>query len=189
MTNHDVTRTDEEIVGEALLHKEAFAMLVQRYQDPLSRYLRRLGVSRREDMEDILQNVFLKTYRNLNEFDRQLKFSSWIYRIAHNEAMSFFRANSVRPEGHPVDDAETVLDQLHGHADTSALAELGLNATELARAMVSLEPKYREVIVLRYFEDREYSEISDILRIPTGTVATLLNRAKKRLRNSLSHLT
>ena len=188
MTNHDVSRADEDIVGDALVHKEAFALLVHRYQERLARYLRRLGVMRREDMEDVLQNVFLKTYRNLNEFDRQLKFSSWIYRITHNEAMSFFRSNASRPEGHPVDDAELVLEQLRGHADTSMEAELGLNASQLSEGLKKLEAKYRDVIVLRYFEEREYTEISDILRIPTGTVATLLNRAKKRLREVLSHL-
>ncbi|MCE9585885.1 RNA polymerase sigma factor [Candidatus Uhrbacteria bacterium] len=188
MTNHDVSRADEDIVGDALVQKEAFALLVHRYQERLTRYLRRLGVFKREDMEDILQNVFLKTYRNLNEFDRKLKFSSWIYRITHNEAMSFFRSTSSRPEGHPVDDAELVLEQLSGSADTSMEAELGLNASQLTEAMKKLEAKYRDVIVLRYFEEREYAEISDILRIPTGTVATLLSRAKKRLRETLSHL-
>lgn len=188
MTNHDVSRADEDIVGDALVQKEAFALLVHRYQERLARYMRRLGVLRREDMEDVLQNVFLKTYRNLNEFDRRLKFSSWIYRITHNEAMSFFRSTSSRPEGHPVDDAELVLEQLSGQSDTSMEAELGLNATQLTEALKKLEAKYRDVIVLRYFEEREYAEISDILRLPTGTVATLLNRAKKRLREQLSHL-
>lgn len=188
MTNHDVSRADEDIVGDALVQKEAFALLVLRYQERLARYLRRLGVMRREDMEDLLQNVFLKTYRNLNEFDRRLKFSSWIYRITHNEAMSFFRSTSSRPEGHPVDDAELVLEQLSGSADTSMETELGLNASQLTEALKKLEAKYRDVIVLRYFEEREYAEISDILRIPTGTVATLLSRAKKRLRDTLSHL-
>lgn len=188
MTNHDVSRADEDIVGDALAHKEAFALLVHRYEERLARYLRRLGVMRREDMEDVLQNVFLKTYRNLNEFDRGLKFSSWIYRITHNEAMSFFRSNASRPEGHPVDDAELVLEQLSSHSDASMEAELGLNAEQLSRAMKKLEAKYRDVIVLRYFEEREYAEISDILRIPTGTVATLLSRAKKRLRENLSHI-
>jgi RNA polymerase sigma-70 factor (ECF subfamily) len=81
-----------------------------------------------------------------------------------------------------------VLDQLRGHDDTSMQAELGLNAEQLSRAMKKLEAKYRDVIVLRYFEEREYAEISDILRIPTGTVATLLSRAKKRLREILSHI-
>ncbi len=188
MTNPSSTRTDEDIVGDALVHKEVFALLVLRYQERLARYLRRLGVLRREDMEDILQNVFLKTYRNLNEFDRQLKFSSWIYRITHNEAMSFFRSNASRPEGHSVEDAELVLEQLHGHDDTSMQAELGLNSAQLSRSMKKLEPKYRDVIILRFFEHREYSDISDILRVPIGTVATLLSRAKVRLRKNLAHI-
>ncbi len=182
------TLSDEELVAESCIRRDAFAVLLERYQDRLSRYIRRLGVSRREDGEDILQNVFLKTYRNLNEFDQSLKFSSWIYRIAHNEVMSFFRSTSVRPEGHKIDDADAAFEVLPSHLDTSSEAELGMNARQLAQAMSGLEAKYREVLVLRYFEDREYADISDILRIPMGTVATLLNRAKKKLRESLAYL-
>lgn len=188
MTNPPSIRADEDIVGDAIAQKEAFALLVHRYQERLARYLRRLGVFRREDIEDVLQNVFLKTYRNLNEFDRSLKFSSWIYRITHNEAMSFFRSTTSRPEGHVIDDAELVLEQLQGHDDTSMQAELGLNSEQLSQALKKLEPKYRDVIVLRFFEDREYADISDILHIPIGTVATLLSRAKTRLRKNLSHI-
>lgn len=188
MTDSSAFKSDEEIVGIALQNKELFGELVRRYQDRLSRYLRRLGLYRREDMEDVLQNIFLKTYRNLNDFDRDLKFSSWIYRIAHNEAMSFFRSRSVRPEGTALEDSEDALDILKSNLDSSSEAELGLNAAQLSKAMADLDAKYRDVLVLRYFEDRDYAEISDILRIPQGTVATLLNRAKKRLRGSLSHI-
>lgn len=188
MADSSALKTDEEIVGIALTHKEFFGELVRRYQDRLGRYLRRLGVYRYEDMEDVLQNIFLKTYRNLNDFDRSLKFSSWIYRIAHNEAMSFFRSRSVRPEGSALEDSEAALEILRSNLDSSAEAELGLDAAHLAKALSQLEPKYRDVLVLRYFEDREYSEISDILRIPQGTVATLLNRSKKKLRTLLAHL-
>lgn len=188
MAESSAFKTDEEIVGIALTHKEFFGELVRRYQDRLGRYLRRLGVFRHEDIEDVLQNIFLKTYRNLNDFDRSLKFSSWIYRIAHNEAMSFFRSRSVRPEGFVLEDSETALEMLKSGLDSSFEAELALDSAHLSKAMAALDPKYRDVLVLRYFEDREYADISDILRIPQGTVATLLNRAKKKLRTSLSHL-
>ncbi len=188
MTDSSAFKADEEIVGIALQHKEVFGELVRRYQDRLGRYLRRLGLYRHEDMEDVLQNIFLKTYRNLNDFDRSLKFSSWIYRIAHNEAMSFFRSRSVRPEGSALDDSELALETLKSGLDSSHEAELGLNAAQLSQAMEKLDAKYKDVLVLRYFEDRDYADISDILRIPQGTVATLLNRAKKKLRASLPHL-
>ena len=185
MSVPSVPKTDEEIVGEAFVRKDAFGVLVERYQAPLSRYIRRLGILRREDVEDVLQNVFLKAYRNLNGFDRDLKFSTWIYRIAHNEAMSFFGSRSVRPEGYVIDDGEHVLDGLRSSLDVAYGAERALNSTQLSRALSSLEPKYRDVLVLRYFEEREYADISDILQIPMGTVATLLNRAKKRLQKLL----
>jgi RNA polymerase sigma-70 factor (ECF subfamily) len=177
--------TDEQVVGEALSHKERFVVLVQRYQDPLSRYLRRLGVWRTEDAEDVLQNVFLKAYRNLNDFDPRLKFSAWIYRIAHNEAVSFFRSNSARPEGSLIDDSELVLDQLRAEIDIERSADRTLTAERLSTALSKLDAKYRDAIVLRFFEERSYEEMSDILQVPLGTVATLLNRAKKRLKTVL----
>ena len=89
--------TDEEIVRRTLADKEAFALLIERYEAKLARYLERLGIAVPEDREDILQNTFVKAYRNLNSFDTELSFSSWVYRIAQNEAMSFFRARRARP--------------------------------------------------------------------------------------------
>ncbi|MCC7522679.1 sigma-70 family RNA polymerase sigma factor [Candidatus Uhrbacteria bacterium] len=189
MSENGYSMSDEQVVGSALVNKEAFGELVKRYEARLTRYLHRLGVYRQEDTEDVLQNIFLKTYRNLNEFDKSLKFSSWIYRIAHNEAMSFFRARSVRPEGSIIDDSESALEILRSNLDASHEAERNIDAEHLSKALASIDAKYRDVIVLRYFEEREYTEISDILRIPTGTVATLLNRAKKKLQKELSHLT
>jgi RNA polymerase sigma-70 factor (ECF subfamily) len=151
----------------------------------LTRYLRRLGVSRSEDVEDVLQDVFLKAYRNLNDFDQELRFSSWIYRIAHNTAMSFFRAKRVRPEGMLVDDGEELLTQVKSDLNIETEAERAFDAELLRAALDTLDAKYRDVLVLRYFEQREYAEISDILRIPEGTVATLIHRAKKKLASAL----
>ena len=86
---------DGEIVRRTLADKEAFVVLIERYEAKLERYLTRLGVGLPEDREDILQNVFIKAYKNLNSFDPTLTFSSWIYRIAHNETMSFFRSRTL----------------------------------------------------------------------------------------------
>ncbi len=182
-------KPDEEVVFLALKDKEAFAVLVGRYAERLKRYIRRLGVFRQEDLEDILQNVFLKAYRNLNDFDVQLRFSSWIYRIAHNETMGFFRSRSVRLEKVMLtEEGEALFDDIPTALDVQRDVERGLDAAHIAEALYALEPKYREVIVLRYFEEREYTEISDILRIPMGTVGTLIGRAKKRLQKYLSRL-
>lgn len=183
------TKADEEVVRQALKDKEAFAVLVGRYEERLKRYIRRLGVFRREDMEDILQNVFLKAYRNLNDFDLRLKFSSWIYRITHNETMGFFRSRIARSEKVLVgEESESLFDDIPAGLDLQRDIDRRLNGSQIAAALYELEPKYREVIVLRYFEEREYAEIFDILHIPIGTVGTLIGRAKKRLKDRLTRL-
>jgi len=175
--------TDEEIVRRTLLDKEAFAFLIERYEAKLARYLERLGVGLLEDREDILQNTFIKAYRNLNSFDPTLSFSSWVYRIAHNEAMSFFRAKHSRPQVTLGEGSEVLLAELQdADADASLLAEARLSREGLAKAFAALPEAYRNVLILRFPENRSYAEMSDILKIPVGTVSTLLYRAKRALR-------
>ncbi|MHB8860563.1 MAG: RNA polymerase sigma factor [Minisyncoccota bacterium] len=181
--------TDEEIVRRTLLDKEAFALLIERYEAKLLRYVERLGIGVREDREDVLQNAFVKAYKNLNSFDPTLTFSSWMYRIAHNEAMSFFRARRARPQVILSEESETLITELRDDgSDTSALTDLRLSRDELAKAFAKLEPRYRDALVLRFFEDRSYAEMSDILEVPVGTVSTLLYRAKRALRDILPDL-
>ena len=183
------TMTDEEIVRRTLLDKEAFALLIERYEPKLLRYEERLGVGVREDREDILQNAFVKVYRNLNSFDPTLTFSSWMYRITHNEVMNFFRTKHARPQVILSEEGEALITELRDEdSDTTALTEHRLSSEELAKAFAKLEPKYRDVLVLRFFEDRSYTEMSDILLVPVGTVSTLLHRAKKALRGVLPEL-
>ncbi|PIQ67215.1 hypothetical protein COY25_01610 [Candidatus Uhrbacteria bacterium CG_4_10_14_0_2_um_filter_41_7] len=176
---------DEEIVLRALILQSDFAIIIERYQEKLLRYIKRLGIHQNQDAEDVLQDVFLKCYRNLNSFDTSLTFSSWIYRIAHNEAINFFRKNSRRPQGYYVSDNEEALKRIQADGDTTWSTEQQINSEYLNEALNKLSQKYRDIIILRYFEEREYLEISDILKIPTGSVATNLHRAKKALRKHL----
>ncbi len=181
---HDAT--DEEIVRRTIFDKDAFAVLIERYEAKLTRYLERLGVSIPEDREDVLQNAFIKAYRNLNGFDQELSFSSWMYRITHNEAMSFFRRKQARPQMILNEEGQALLTELRDEeADASKAAELRLSREELQKALEKLSPQYREVLALRYFDDRSYAEISDILEVPVGTVSTLIYRAKHALRAEL----
>jgi RNA polymerase sigma-70 factor (ECF subfamily) len=178
--------TDEEIIRRTLSDKEAFTEIIERYEAKLLRYLERLGVGVREDREDILQNAFIKAYKNLNGFDLSLAFSSWMYRIAHNEAMSFFRSRRARPQVILSEEGEGLITELQDDtSDASALTELRLSREELSKAFATLSPSYRDVLTLRFFEDRSYTEISDILEVPVGTVSTLIYRAKRALRSSL----
>lgn len=179
--------TDEDIVRLALSDKDAFGLLIARYEEKLMRYLKRLGVFVPEDREDVLQNAFIKAYRNLNSFDPTLSFSSWMYRIAHNEAMSFFRAKQVRPQVVLSTEGEALISELRDkEADTAKEAELRLSSEALQKALMTLSPRYRDALVLRFFEERSYNEMSDILEVPVGTVSTVIHRAKNALRQALS---
>ena len=178
--------SDEEIVTMALSDQVWFGQIVLRYQAKLSRYVGRLGVHNPDDRDDVLQEIFVKVYRHLNGFDTSLSFSSWIYRIAHNETMSWFRKRRVRPEGHLVDDGEVIVELLRDEEKDAILNfDTKIDAAHLLKALDKLEDKYRSVLILRYFEHLEYEEISDILKIPVGTVGTLVHRGKHKLRECL----
>src|SRR4030042_5690017 len=91
-------KTDEEIAAMALQNPDCFGCLAQRYEAKLMRYIRRISGVTQEDAEDILQEIFIKVYRNLRSFDQGLKFSSWIYRIAPNQVITNWRKTKSRPQ-------------------------------------------------------------------------------------------
>lgn len=179
--------TDEALVAVVLETPNAFGEIIERYEAKLARYIDRLGVRVLDDKLDVLQETFIKAYRNLNSFDGSFKFSSWIYRIAHNEAISWYRKRSVRPEGHLVADSEDVMLLIKDGTDGAEVSfDKDLNAAELLRALDEIDQKYKEALILRFFEHKEYEEISDILRIPIGSVGTLISRGKKQLLNEIN---
>lgn len=179
--------TDEEIVQMALQESAFFGHIVTRYEPKLARYIRRLGVRNTEDGEDVLQEIFIKVYRNLNGFDTSLSFSSWIYRIAHNEAISFYRKKHVRPEGHLIDEGDDhLLREMTKEDNVEVSFDKEINAKVLEQALYELDNKYRDILILRFFEHKEYEEISDILKIPTGSVGTLIHRGKKQLKKVIN---
>ena len=179
--------SDEELVKKTSEDKVFFGELVERYQAKLSRYVARLGIHDPEDQLDVLQEIFLKVYKNLNAFDKTMKFSSWIYRIAHNEAISWYRKKKVRPEGNLIADSEEMISFLSEKSDSADEDfDKNVNIKEVNKALMKIDEKYREVLILRFFEHKEYEEISDILKIPVGSVGTLLHRGKKQLANALN---
>lgn len=178
-------KTDQELVALTLQDKHAFLAIVERYQAPFRRYIVRLGCRDPHDQDDVLQEAFLKIYVNLNDYDSDLKFSSWVYRIAHNEAISFFRKKSVRQK--PVV-TEEELKQLQNIADELDVAEeynKAWDAKVIQQAITELDEQYRDVLVLKFMEEKSYNEISDILKVPIGTVGTLINRGEKQLKKVL----
>lgn len=162
-------------------HRETYQEIVRRYEKKLFSYLYRL-VRNKEEVEDILQNVFVKVYKNLDKFDQEKKFSSWIYRIAHNEAINFLKRRGKKhfvswedlSEDHKVE----AKSEEKSAFDTWVIKE---SDAEMRKAMKSLPERYRQVLELRYFQEKTYVEIGKLIKKPVNTVGTLINRAKKSL--------
>ncbi len=184
---NEIDTTDQELVAAARLDARMFSAIVNRYEVSIRRYVRRLGCEDGNDAEDVLQEIFIKVFLNLNDYDVGLKFSSWLYRIAHNEAISFFRKKNARPGVLPLslEDTEEFFAQLADDEDFVEQARQRDDARVVRDLLSRLDPKYRDTLVLRFLEEKSYTEIGDILKIPEGTVATLISRGKRALKFEL----
>jgi len=180
-------KKDIELVQLSLENQDYFLCIVKKYEIPLMRYIRRITNINFEDAEDLLQEVFIKVYTNLNGFDPNLKFSSWIYRIAHNEVISNFRKLKVRPEKINSEINENVLEKIKSELNIEKEIDQKILKVKLNQLINQLNIKYKEVIILKYLENKSYEEISDIIKKPTNTVGTLINRAKKQLNNIIKN--
>jgi len=178
--------SDEELVKLTLADQANFMYLVDRYKGKLLSYIRRLTNVNNEDAEDILQEVFIKVYLNLNGFNGDLKFSSWIYRITHNQVISSHRKLRARPEGYLVNIEDSAARHLASDIDIVAGADWHMLKDNIIRVLGHLEEKYREVLVLKFLEEKSYQEISDIIKKPPGTVASTINKAKREFRNEIA---
>ncbi len=168
-------KTDEDIVNIVCDHdQELYEVLMTRYQAKLLRYITYL-IHDEQKAKDVAQESFIKAFINLRSFNTEKKFSAWLYRIAHNEAMNTvkkYRKEIRLPEFFDVKDEydieqDLTMEELRSHV----------------RDCLALLPLiYAEPLMLKYLEDNSYEEISYILRIPLGTVGTRISRAKKLMK-------
>ncbi|HNP79277.1 MAG TPA: sigma-70 family RNA polymerase sigma factor [Candidatus Pacearchaeota archaeon] len=156
---------------------------MKRYEKKLSHYLHKF-ISDQDEIEDVLQVVFIKTYKNLYGFDQNKKFSSWIYRIAHNEAVNYLKKKKASKIC--LDDVEYKL--VDEKVDLNSGIDNNFLKKDIEKILGSLKLKYREPLILFFFEGKSYEEISDILRIPKNTVGTLILRGKKLIKEELEEI-
>ena len=178
--------TDEAVVAIAVKNIDIFEVIVERYESKLLRYIHRISAFSSEEAEEILQEVFIKAWKNLHGFSTKLKFSSWIYRIAHNTVIDAFRKSKSRGEDQQVELSEELFIPAKESFVTAFDAEL--SAANIAEVLRSIPEKYREVLVLHFLEDKDYLEICDILKCPKGTVAVRMSRAKEIFRKTAENL-
>jgi RNA polymerase sigma-70 factor (ECF subfamily) len=189
MTNQRPTPTDEDLVVMALDGDEdAFGDLVRRYQRRVTAFLGQL-VGDIELARELTQEAFVRAWSALDRFDPKYRFSTWLFRIAHNLGIDHLRRRRLQtvslyrpdPEGGEME--MTVVDDQKdplGHVENRVLAE------ELRAAIHELRPEYRELILLRHFAGLSYQDIADMKEMPLGTVKNKLFRAHTVLRKALA---
>jgi RNA polymerase sigma-70 factor (ECF subfamily) len=150
--------------------KEIYREIINRYEDKLLRYVGYMIVGDVEAAE-VVQETFIKAYININSFNTRKKFSSWIYRIAHNEAMNRIKRykKTMSLEGVDFDSGVDLENDF-------IVKELRSDAHKCLRQMPVI---YSEPLTLYFLEDKTYEEIGDILRIPVGTVGARISRGKE----------
>ena len=176
--------TDRDLVSTAGAGLEGgFEELVRRYQRPISAYVYRM-VGDYEAALDLTQEIFIKVYGSLSRYRSEFKFSTWIYRIAHNSAVDYLRKSSGR-ERSLVNGTES--DQYDLPIESGSLSpeqesEREERRLEIESIVRSLPAAYRELIVLRHSQDLTYEEIVEVTGLPLGTVKNRLFRAREMMR-------
>lgn len=183
--NKIATLSDEKIVSMVTEgDKDLFGELIDRYEAKLTRYVKRF-TQQEEDVSDVMQIVFIKAYTNLQSFDTSRSFNSWIYRIAHNESVTHLKKRG----GEKVSfiDFDTFFPHPFAKEEADTLALSREDKDHLEKSLADISPKYREVLVLYYYDELSYQEIADVLRIPTATVGVRIKRGKDALHKVLEN--
>jgi RNA polymerase sigma-70 factor (ECF subfamily) len=190
------TLTDQQVVQLARDGREpAYRELIGRYQRPVFSLIYRL-VRDREKAEDLAQDTFIKVLNAIDRYDPQYKFSSWIFKIAHNTGLDHLRRKepetlSLDGSPHARTAAETEASTITPESRTETPEQYAQNrelGSEIEMAMGTLRAEYRTAIVLCHVEGRAYEEIAEIMEVPLGTVKTYIHRGRKELMQRLEHL-
>jgi len=166
----------------------AFALLVRRYEPKLRAYVAQM-VGLEEEARDLVQEAFIRAWKHLDQYDSTYRFSTWLFRIAHNLAIDHLRRNRrlmVSLDLGEDEEGDTMQLDLPdpGRGPLATLANREL-AAAMAREIAGLPAAYRELVILRHFVGLAYNEIAELKKLPLGTVKNKLFRAHSVLREAL----
>jgi len=178
------TVSDRDLVATAVNGVDgSFEELVRRYQRPISAYVYRM-VGNYESALDLTQEIFIKVYNSLNRYRAEFKFSTWIYKIAHNAAVDHLRRNSTREQslvaGSEGDTFDLPIESARLSPEQES--ERRERRNEIESVVRALPANYRELIILRHSQDLSYEEIVEVTGLPLGTVKNRLFRARETMR-------
>jgi RNA polymerase sigma-70 factor (ECF subfamily) len=175
---------DCDLVTRAVSGREdGFEELVRRYQRPIAAYVYRM-VGDYEAALDLTQEVFIKVYNSLRRYRSEFKFSTWIYKIAHNSAVDHLRRRGGREQAlqREFDGEQYNLPIESRRLSPEQESERAERREEIERVVRELPAAYRELVVLRHSHDLSYDEIAEVTGLPLGTVKNRLFRAREVMR-------
>jgi RNA polymerase sigma-70 factor (ECF subfamily) len=178
---------DEEIAAEVQNgDTDSFCYLVERYEPKIHRYARRFLFDN-DEAKDLVQEVFIKAYVNIRGFDTGRRFSPWLYRIAHNEFINALKKKTRERANISIFDLDVLFPSIKLIAKETADHDFDMHELKrvLEGSLDRIPQKYREPLVLYYFEEMDYKEIADVLRVPVSTVGVRLQRGKAMLKKLL----
>lgn len=178
---------DGELVSSAIAGREAgFEELVRRYQRPIAAYVYRM-VGDYDAALDLTQEVFIKVYNSLTRYRSEFKFSTWIYKIAHNAAIDHLRRHTVREQAltGSIDGDRREISIESRRLTPEQESERRERRSEIESVVQLLPAGYRELIALRHSHDLSYDEIAEVTGLPLGTVKNRLFRAREAMRDQL----
>lgn len=182
--NNIQSLTDVELIAKAISGREdGFEELVRRYQRPITNYVFRM-LNDYDASLDVTQEVFIKVYNSLNRYSSEYKFSTWLYRIAHNAAIDYIRRRSPNEQSIETENKDGAYQlQIESPNPTPEQErERSEWRTEIEAVVKCLPAVYRELILLRHSQDLSYDEIAEITGLPLGTVKNRLFRAREMMR-------
>jgi RNA polymerase sigma factor (sigma-70 family) len=178
--------SDTEILSKFQDEKtrnEAFNLLLKKYQQKIYWHVRRMVINH-DDADDLVQDVFIKVWKNLPGFRSDAQLYTWMYRIATNECITFLNKKKQK-NNIPLDDvsyelAESLSDSTYLSGDKVQL--------KLQQALLTLPDKQRLVFNMKYYDDMKYEEISDVLGTSVGALKASFHLAVKKIEaHLLSH--
>lgn len=179
--------SDSELVSNAAAGShDGFEELVRRYQRPIINYIFRI-LGDQDAALDVSQEVFIKVYNSIDKYSREYKFSTWLYRIAHNAAIDHLRRNSNNVQSLESEGADGVYEvQLRSPGrDPEQEQERNEQIHEIESTIAEMPPAYRELLLLRHAGELSYEEMAEVTGLPLGTVKNRLFRAREMLREML----
>jgi RNA polymerase sigma-70 factor, ECF subfamily len=178
------TLTDGELIIKAIAGREdGFEELVRRYQRPITSYVYRM-LGNYDASLDVTQEIFIKVYNSMARYSSEYKFSTWLYKIAHNASIDYLRRNSFNQQSLEAEnkDGSYELQIESKRLSPEQERERSEWRTEIDSVVKCLPAGYRELIVLRHSQDLSYDEIAEITNLPLGTVKNRLFRAREMMR-------